>query len=814
MPSGNAVLNGIPVTLAAAARRSVRRQRERTLPIQVGGPGSQRHRLRGDGGGGGWGIGGRRPHASCCSPRRTTRPASPTRLVDGVLAQTGCRTAGSSSTTAPRDGDVRSPRAARCGGLDWVTLLRREPGDRAGARPPRRRGGRAGAQLGAGASRLARLHPHRQARRRRRAARRASSPRSCRLRGRPVAGHDGRDDHRAPWRRWRRVRQPATTLRRSRRLYSLRLLRGVRRLPRAARLGHDRRGLRAHARLLDAPRGGRPGASPARARLGRRAAARVCAPRRVRVDRALPAAVRAAARAEGGRDVQPARRSPGSRSLGGYVARRAGGRAAGRGPDVPALHSRRAARARAGRGGGPGMTAAQRSSCAGCRVDLVDERAALARIEELHDDGPPRFVSYVNPHTVNLACRDPDVRSDARRRRPAPAGRLRDPHRGAPAASPGARDPQRQRLQRRRAAARRGSRLGASSCSAGARAWPERAARAASRRTSPACAWPAPSTATSPMAESGAVVGPDPRRAGVRGHGRARPAAPGAVARASPRGHGRPARPGRRRVPRLRGGQRAARAAVDEPRRPRVDVPARAGAAAAVGPIPARQPGLPVARVRSAEPRPSLSPSPCPERRGSGQPLLPAPGSGAGGCGALAAALAVRRSAARRSTRSPRCPLPARRRSRACRPALAELFVARFDADPRRSRACGSISCSRAARATRSCSPPSARRSRCGRGRRAGLLLAYQSLVRRPRRAHRHVWLVDPACAAPGDAGRACTVTAATGSAGPPRSTPSQHRALRARDGDAAGAVHARALRAMIGSRRGRSRGSGIRPGR
>ena len=33
----------------------------------------------------------------------------------------------------------------------------------------------------------------------------------------------------------------------------------------------------------------------------------------------------------------------------------------------------------------------------GVRVDMVDEREALARIEELHDDGPPRFVSYVEP---------------------------------------------------------------------------------------------------------------------------------------------------------------------------------------------------------------------------------------------------------------------------------------------------------------------------------------------------------------------------------------------------------------------------------
>ena len=46
----------------------------------------------------------------------------------------------------------------------------------------------------------------------------------------------------------------------------------------------------------------------------------------------------------------------------------------------------------------------------GVRVDMVDERAALARIEQLHDEVPPRFVSYVNPHTINLVCRDPAFR--------------------------------------------------------------------------------------------------------------------------------------------------------------------------------------------------------------------------------------------------------------------------------------------------------------------------------------------------------------------------------------------------------------------
>lgn len=42
----------------------------------------------------------------------------------------------------------------------------------------------------------------------------------------------------------------------------------------------------------------------------------------------------------------------------------------------------------------------------GVRVHMLDETAALGRIERIHDLGPPRFVSYVNPHTVNLASRD------------------------------------------------------------------------------------------------------------------------------------------------------------------------------------------------------------------------------------------------------------------------------------------------------------------------------------------------------------------------------------------------------------------------
>lgn len=43
----------------------------------------------------------------------------------------------------------------------------------------------------------------------------------------------------------------------------------------------------------------------------------------------------------------------------------------------------------------------------GVRVDMVDEAEALACIEQLHDQGPAGFVTYVNPHTVNIASRDP-----------------------------------------------------------------------------------------------------------------------------------------------------------------------------------------------------------------------------------------------------------------------------------------------------------------------------------------------------------------------------------------------------------------------
>ena len=43
----------------------------------------------------------------------------------------------------------------------------------------------------------------------------------------------------------------------------------------------------------------------------------------------------------------------------------------------------------------------------GVRVHMLEESAALERIEQLHDLEPPGFVSYVNPNTVNLAFRDP-----------------------------------------------------------------------------------------------------------------------------------------------------------------------------------------------------------------------------------------------------------------------------------------------------------------------------------------------------------------------------------------------------------------------
>jgi exopolysaccharide biosynthesis WecB/TagA/CpsF family protein len=46
----------------------------------------------------------------------------------------------------------------------------------------------------------------------------------------------------------------------------------------------------------------------------------------------------------------------------------------------------------------------------GLSVHMVDEAEALARIDWMHDHGPPRYVSYVNPHTANLAYRDAAVR--------------------------------------------------------------------------------------------------------------------------------------------------------------------------------------------------------------------------------------------------------------------------------------------------------------------------------------------------------------------------------------------------------------------
>jgi exopolysaccharide biosynthesis WecB/TagA/CpsF family protein len=47
----------------------------------------------------------------------------------------------------------------------------------------------------------------------------------------------------------------------------------------------------------------------------------------------------------------------------------------------------------------------------GLRVHMVQEAEALARIERMHEHGPPSYVSYVNPHTANLAYGDPAFRS-------------------------------------------------------------------------------------------------------------------------------------------------------------------------------------------------------------------------------------------------------------------------------------------------------------------------------------------------------------------------------------------------------------------
>jgi N-acetylglucosaminyldiphosphoundecaprenol N-acetyl-beta-D-mannosaminyltransferase len=44
---------------------------------------------------------------------------------------------------------------------------------------------------------------------------------------------------------------------------------------------------------------------------------------------------------------------------------------------------------------------------AGVGVHMLEEAAALARIEGIHDRGRAGMVTYVNPHTVNVASRDP-----------------------------------------------------------------------------------------------------------------------------------------------------------------------------------------------------------------------------------------------------------------------------------------------------------------------------------------------------------------------------------------------------------------------
>lgn len=43
----------------------------------------------------------------------------------------------------------------------------------------------------------------------------------------------------------------------------------------------------------------------------------------------------------------------------------------------------------------------------GVHVHMLHESEALARIEQMHEQGMCRFVSYVNPNTVNIAFRDP-----------------------------------------------------------------------------------------------------------------------------------------------------------------------------------------------------------------------------------------------------------------------------------------------------------------------------------------------------------------------------------------------------------------------
>jgi exopolysaccharide biosynthesis WecB/TagA/CpsF family protein len=93
----------------------------------------------------------------------------------------------------------------------------------------------------------------------------------------------------------------------------------------------------------------------------------------------------------------------------------------------------------------------------GVRVHLLDETAALWRIEQLHDGRPPGFVSYVNPHTVNLAFRDPAFGATLACADLRLADGFWHPHRSPTTRGSRAGHSQWQRLQRRGAAACRGS---------------------------------------------------------------------------------------------------------------------------------------------------------------------------------------------------------------------------------------------------------------------------------------------------------------------------------------------------------------------
>ena len=283
---------------------------------------------------------------------------------------------------------------------------------------------------------------------------------------------------------------------------------------------------------------------------------------------------------------------------------------------------------------------------------MLDETAALGRIEQLHDVGPPGFVSYVNPHTVNLAYGIPH----SQRHSPAPTRAWR-----TALASESQRDDKGSAYRPFSTAATStprccgAPRLGAgrSSCSEARAPW-RNAPRA--RLSERIAGLRVVGTQHGFFADGDTDAVVDRVRAcgATVLHGRARSAAPGTVARAPSATNRRARRSWRRWVPRLLGRRRATRTRMDEPRRPGMDLPARARAATPGPPIPGRQPGVPRSRT---------APRRLPRQAGAHTDLSRV---GMGLCGALVttwcAALRAREGPRGYSLRRQRCDGPRTRR--------------------------------------------------------------------------------------------------------------------------------------------------------